>query len=202
MRIPMVRVLAAAALLAGLTACETVDGTVARWKSAFTTQGTPETTGSVMGPAGEVTAAGEPITNGQITVDQSGLTGQPIGADPNDDVELGKRQFREQNYGLAEKYFRRAAEKSPGPLERDLEAWLGLAACYDKLKRFDLADRAYAQAIKIGGPTATILNNQGYSYILRGDYRRARAKLVQAQRLDPENPYIQNNFALLARSAR
>jgi Flp pilus assembly protein TadD len=31
------------------------------------------------------------------------------------------------------------------------------------LRRFDLADRAYGQAIRIVGPTAEILNNQGYS---------------------------------------
>jgi len=90
-----------------------------------------------------------------------------LGSDPNDDLSLGKKQYRANNYGLAEKYFRRAVESHP----RDAEAWLGLAASYDRLRRFDLADRAYAQAIGIVGPTLEILNNQGYSYMLRGDYK-------------------------------
>ena len=95
-----------------------------------------------------------------------------LGSDPNDALSLGKKQYRANNFGLAEKYFRHAAEMHP----RDAEAWLGLAASYDRLRRFDLADRAYAQAIGILGPTTEILNNQGYSYMLRGDYKRARAE--------------------------
>lgn len=192
MRVVGARVYAAIACLALLSGCETLKDRLA---SLHQPTGEPETTGST----GLVAQEAAPLTNGQITVDQSGLTGQPIGADPNDDVELGKRHFREQNYGLAEKHFRRAVERSPGPAERDTEAWLGLAASYDRLKRFELADRAYAQAIKIAGPTAEILNNQGYSYMMRGDYRRARAKLAQAKSRDPENPYIQNNIELLER---
>jgi Flp pilus assembly protein TadD len=121
-----------------------------------------------------------------------------LGSDPNDDLSLGKKQYRANNFGLAEKYFRRAAESHP----RDAEAWLGLAASYDRLRRFDLADRAYNQAIGIAGPTAEILNNQGYSYMLRGDYKRARAKLMDAQRKDPRNKFVANNLQLLEESYR
>ncbi len=83
---------------------------------------------------------------------------QPV--DPSDDLALGKRAFAELNYGLAEQHFRRAVEKSSGNRGRDAEAWLGLAASYDRLRRFDFADRAYKQAIAVWGPTAEILNNQ------------------------------------------
>jgi len=121
-----------------------------------------------------------------------------LGSDPNDALSLGKKQYRANNFGLAEKYFRHAAELHP----RDAEAWLGLAASYDRLRRFDLADRAYAQAIGIVGPNAEILNNQGYSYMLRGDYKRAREKLVAAQRLEPGNKYVANNMQLLHDSYR
>ena len=121
-----------------------------------------------------------------------------LGSDPNDALSLGKKQYRANNFGLAEKYFRHAAELHP----RDAEAWLGLAASYDRLRRFDLADRAYAQAIGIVGPTAEILNNQGYSYMLRGDYKRAHEKLDAAQRRDPGNKYVQNNLQLLENSYR
>jgi hypothetical protein len=102
------------------------------------------------------------------------------GSDPNDALNLGKKQYRANNFGLAEKYFRHAVELHP----RDAEAWLGLAASYDRLRRFDLADRAYGQAVSIVGPTAEILNNQGYSYMLRGDYKRAR----KARRGTPQGP--------------
>jgi Flp pilus assembly protein TadD len=119
-----------------------------------------------------------------------------VGSDPNDNLNLGKRHFRAQDYGLAERYFRRAVELAP----RDSEAWLGLAASYDRLRRFDLADRAYSQLLKILGPTPEVLNNQGYSYMLRGDYRRAHQILVQAAAKAPDNPYVRNNLDLLARS--
>ena len=121
-----------------------------------------------------------------------------LGTDPNDDLSVGKKYFRQGSYGLAERHFRRAAELHP----RDAEVWLGLAASYDRLKRFDLADRAYSQAMRIVGSTPEILNNQGFSYMLRGDYGRARTTLLAAQAKDPANPYIKNNLRMLDESAR
>ena len=81
-----------------------------------------------------------------------------LGNDPNDDLNRGKKYFRAADFGLAERHFRRAVELHP----RDLEAWIGLAASYDRLRRFDLADRAYEQAMKIAGQTPEILNNMGF----------------------------------------
>ena len=75
--------------------------------------------------------------------------------------------------------------------------WIGLAASYDRLRRFDLADRAYGQAIKLVGETVQLLNNQGYSYMLRGDLQRARQKFHKAYELNPGNPTILNNIELL-----
>ena len=121
-----------------------------------------------------------------------------LGGDPGDDLVLGKRHYREKNYGLAEQHFRRAAEKAP----RDGEAWLGLAASYDRLKRYDLADRAYSQALAIFGPRPEVINNIGYSYLLRGDLRKARAKFAEAQSRDPGNPTIANNIALVDEAVR
>jgi tetratricopeptide (TPR) repeat protein len=141
-----------------------------------------DATGSVPEPLG-VPAAAEP-----------GL----LGSNAIDDLAKGKQEYRASNFGMAERYFRRAAETHP----RDAEAWLGLAAAYDRLRRFDLADRAYAQAIGIIGPTSEILNNQGYSYMLRGDFKTARAKLLEAQRKDPRNKYVANNLQLLDDATR
>ena len=81
-------------------------------------------------------------------------------------------------------------------------AWIALAAAYDRLARFDLADRAYKMAIRLAGETTEILNNQGYSYMLRGDLRAARGKFEQALQREPNNPTILNNLQLLNGSYR
>ena len=116
----------------------------------------------------------------------------------SEDVSLGKKYFRAGNFALAERHFRRAVELHP----RDVDSWIGLAASYDRQRRFELADRAYDQATKIAGPTAEILNNRGYSYMLRGDQRRARETLLEAQARDPGNAYVKNNLEMLEASLR
>jgi Flp pilus assembly protein TadD len=121
-------------------------------------------------------------------------TGSVRPRDTAEDVSLGKQEYRASKFDAAAKHFGRAAGRNP----RDSEAWLGLAASYDRLRQFELADSAYDQAIGIEGQTAEILNNQGYSYLLRGDLTRARAKLTAAQRKEPGNKYVANNLALLA----
>jgi Flp pilus assembly protein TadD len=120
--------------------------------------------------------------------------------DPNDDLALGKRLFREDSFGLAATHFRRAIEKGPSTKDKDAEAWLGLAASYDRLHRFDLADRAYGRVTALLGLTPEILNNQGFSYLLRGDYKHARVALDAARVKDPDNIRIRNNLDLLERS--
>jgi len=185
MRSGLARVLLVAIAAVWLAGCNT-DGS---YSNPFETK-TPGADAYASAPAGDADAA--PL--GMPAASEPGL----LGGDPNDDLNLGKKHYRATNYGLAEKYFRRAVENHP----RDAEAWLGLAACYDRLRRFDLADRAYGQAIGIVGPTVEILNNQGYSYMLRGDYKRAREKLTTAQRQDPRNKFVANNLQLLEDSAR
>jgi hypothetical protein len=159
-------------------------------KSSQTAPDASDTTGTVLTQPAEPGPSGEPVA----PLSKPGL----VGDDPNDDVQLGKKYFRANNFGLAEKSFRSAVEKHPN----DAEAWVGLAASYDRLRRFDLADRAYGEAIRLVGPTAEILNNQGFSYMLRGDYTRAHKKLEEAQAKDPSNPYVQANLQLLEQSYR
>jgi Flp pilus assembly protein TadD len=114
---------------------------------------------------------------------------------PSDEpVKLGLEHFKKGNYGLAQRYFRDAVEKAP----EDAEAWIGLAASYDRVRRFDLADQAYAQ----DGETVQILNDRGYSYLLRGDLTKARVKFLKAYQLDPTNPVVINNLQLLNSSYR
>src|SRR5262245_42780802 len=140
----------------------------------------------------------DPATTGSVRPTPRDPPAAAAKASPNDDLSLGKKHFQAGNFTLAERHFRRAVEQHP----RDLESWVGLAASYDRLRRFDMADRAYDQATKIAGPTAELLNNWGYSYMLRGDYPRARQTLLQAQAQDPANPYVRNNLELLEASFR
>jgi Flp pilus assembly protein TadD len=109
---------------------------------------------------------------------------------PNDPLRRGLYHFHRGEFGVAETYFRAVIEKSP----ENVTAWIGLAGSYDNIRRFDLADRAYQQAIRIAGETAQILNNQGYSYMLRGDFRTARARFLKALRRDPNSKTIRNNL--------
>jgi Flp pilus assembly protein TadD len=118
---------------------------------------------------------------------------------PSDEpLKIGLEHFDRGNYGTAERYFRDAVEKAP----RDATAWVGLAAAYDRLARFDLADRAYHTAVGLTGETTQILNNEGYSFMLRGDLPKARSKLLKAYEREPSNPLIINNLKLLDSSQR
>jgi Flp pilus assembly protein TadD len=108
-------------------------------------------------------------------------------------LEAGKSHYREGQFGLAERAFRRAVEQD----KNNVEAWLGVAASCDRLRRFDQAGRAYEVVMRLSGRTPAVLNNLGYHYILRGDLERARSTLLEAKRHDPENQHIRNNLELI-----
>ena len=193
------RVVIALACLVALSGCET-----STKLGDFFHRSDEAPTGSLVEATPLSNPADDPATTGSIGADNLGsdkvaaADAELLGSDPSDDLSLGKKQYRAGNFGLAERYFRRAVESHP----RDAESWVGLAAACDRLRRFDLADRAYAQATAIIGPTAEVLNNRGYSYMLRGDYPRARTTLLAAAAKDPRNPYIKNNLELLDKSFR
>lgn len=114
---------------------------------------------------------------------------------PQDEpVALGKIHYAAGDYGLAERHFREAVERNA----RSGEAWLGLAAAYDRLARYDLAERAYGHLLAIEGRSLAVLNNLGYHHLLRGNLGQARSYLLEAERQDPGNPLIQGNLHLLA----
>jgi Flp pilus assembly protein TadD len=137
---------------------------------------------------GDTSAAAE--TTGSVTPPAKSAAH----AEPLDDLQLGKKYFASHNYDLAVQSFRSAVEKHPG----EAAGWIGLATSYDRLHRFELADEAYRKAIGIAGETAEILNDQGYSLMLRGDYARAQMKFEAAEAKDPANPYVQDNMRLLS----
>lgn len=196
----------ATACLVWLTACETST----KLTGLFGQSSEPAATASIDNPAasaepattGSTEPGGVAAVGGAVVVEPdpvlNAASPKLLGKDPHDDLNLGKKYFGTANFGLAEKHFRRAVERHP----RDAEAWVGLAASYDRLKRFELADRAYSQAAGIVGNTPELMNNRGFSYILRGDYRRARRTLEAAHAKAPDNPYIKNNLELLEKAQR
>jgi Flp pilus assembly protein TadD len=108
-------------------------------------------------------------------------------------LKVAKLQFSEGNYGHAARYYERAVEVSPN----NAEAWLGLAASYDRVRRFDLADRAYREVGRLIGDRIEYYNNVGYSHLLRGDPAKARVNFLRAYELDPTNATVNNNLELL-----
>jgi Flp pilus assembly protein TadD len=120
------------------------------------------------------------------------IDSEPVVSASNELNQLGKQELASGNFGLAERHFRKAVEANGD----DSASWIGLAAAYDNLGRFELADRAYEQAIALEGETLPILNNRGYSYYLRGDRTRALATFRRAQALFPGSPFVLNNISL------
>jgi Flp pilus assembly protein TadD len=112
------------------------------------------------------------------------------------DLEAGKRQFEDGNYGLAEKHFRKAVELRA----TNAEAWMGLAAAYDQLGRFDFADRAYEQLLDLAGRRPQIVNNIGYSHYLRGDRKEAKKLLLEARQGMTDTTVVDANLELLKKS--
>lgn len=133
-------------------------------------------------------------TAGIDTTETTAIAAQP--ATPGAaDLAAGKAQFRQANYGLAEQHFRKAIELDA----YSAEAWMGLAASYDQLGRFDFADRAYDQLLKVAGRKPEIVNNMGYSQYLRGDLKKARKLLDEARRGLADTTLVDANLKLVAK---
>jgi Flp pilus assembly protein TadD len=108
-------------------------------------------------------------------------------------LKVAKTQFASGNFGHAARYYERAVELE----SNNAEAWLGLAASYDRVNRFDLADRAYREAGRLVGHRAEYYNNLGYSYLLRGDAVKAQVNFMTAHELDPASITVNNNLGML-----
>ena len=127
-------------------------------------------------------------------VDNTKTTSISVKAKTATETLRGKEQFQDANYGLAERHFRRAVEIRAD----DTEAWMGLAASYDELGRFDFADRAYEALLKVAGRKPQIVSNLGYSKLLRGDKKEAKKLFNEAAAAMPGNARIQANLKLLS----
>jgi len=113
-------------------------------------------------------------------------------------LDEARSHFRENNFGYSAAYYKRAMELSP----KTKEAYVGLAASYDRLGRYDLSDRVYSALHKLSGESVQYYNNLGYSYMLRGNLPAAAKAFRRAKALDPDNEIVDNNLMLLSKATR
>lgn len=79
-------------------------------------------------------------------------------------------------------------------------AWNGRGVAADFLRDWETSDIAYARAASIAPDRAEVLNNFGWSMLVRGQWIRALEKLEQAASIDPKSERIAHNLEL-ARTA-
>ena len=91
----------------------------------------------------------------------------------------------------------KAATASPGASWR---AWNARGALADLRRDWNDADLAYAQALNLAADRPEVLNNRGWSLMLRGDWPQALALLERAAAVDSKSTRIANNLEL-ARAA-
>src|SRR5258708_6372332 len=108
--------------------------------------------------------------------------------------QKGKARFAAGQFGLAANEFQTALVLKPD----SVEILNALGATYDRLARFDLADRYYKDALALDPKDPQTLNNLAYSLMLRGDPQHAIPLLSVAQSAAPD-PMIAANLALAKR---
>jgi Flp pilus assembly protein TadD len=100
-------------------------------------------------------------------------------------IEIGDRK-------LASELIGRAVE-SPAATWR---AWNARGALADYDGDWPQADAAYAKAVALAPDRGEVVNNRGWSLILRGDWANAVSLFERASRADPKNERIANNLQL------
>jgi Flp pilus assembly protein TadD len=76
------------------------------------------------------------------------------------------------------------------------ESWNAMGVLCDREGDWDGADAAYATADELNPDQPEVLNNHGWSLILRGEWPAAVLVLQKANRLDPKSARIANNLEL------
>lgn len=116
--------------------------------------------------------------------------------------DSGKKAFAAGDYAKAASDFATAVRLA----EYDVAALNGLAASYDQLGRFDLADRLYEQSLMLRPGDPDSLNNLGYSLLLRGHASEAAFILERALEAAPNDRIVSGNLcrakSLMARPQR
>ncbi len=109
-----------------------------------------------------------------------------------DPVENGRALLVTGQYGLAIDVLSRALHEDP----KNPRTLTLLAEAYDRLHRYDLADRYHEEALLIDPNFVAALNNWGYSFLVRGDKARAVGLLERAIAVKKGHPVITANLQL------
>lgn len=116
----------------------------------------------------------------------------------NSIYQRGKWHFQQGQYGLALDAFTMSLQMNPGAV-REMNA---IAACYDRMQRFDLADQFYRQALATDPTSVITLNNFGYSHLMRGEQTSdpeqvnlAWTYFEKARKADGTNPVVAANLS-------
>jgi hypothetical protein len=135
------------------------------------------------------------------TVSNSTVALSPAVAQPELEDSMyqrGKRNFQQGQYGLALAAFTTSLQMNPGAI-REMNA---IAACYDRMQRFDLADQYYQQALSVDPNSAVTLNNLGYSHLMRGEQASSLEEVSlawsyfdKARAIDGSNPVVTANLS-------
>lgn len=75
-------------------------------------------------------------------------------------------------------------------------AWNARGVLADLKRDWLSADEAYAKALSLAGESSEVLNNVGYSRLLRGEWSNAVVYFERAHALDPTSTRIANNLEL------
>jgi len=79
-------------------------------------------------------------------------------------------------------------------------AWNARGVAADRSRAWDVADKSYAKALVLAPRRAEIVNNLGWSLLVRGRWSEAVKQLERASALDPKSQRIADNLDL-ARAA-
>jgi tetratricopeptide (TPR) repeat protein len=93
-----------------------------------------------------------------LAADGRGLPAQDTTAEAT--VQRARQAYREAKWGPASSLFKEAANATP----ENVEAWLFLASCYDKLGQPDQASKAFKQAIKANPNLVIVHIHTGVDY--------------------------------------
>ncbi|HET6618386.1 MAG TPA: tetratricopeptide repeat protein [Dongiaceae bacterium] len=112
--------------------------------------------------------------------------------DIEDPVANGRALLVTGQYGLAIDALSGVLHDDP----RNVRALNLIAEAYDRLHRYDLADRYHGEALEADPNSVAALNNWGFSYLVRGDKTRAIGLLQRAVAIKGDQPVVLANLRL------
>jgi Flp pilus assembly protein TadD len=87
-------------------------------------------------------------------------------------------------------------KKTVAEFPKSWRAWNALGGAYDDQRKWAEADDAYAHALSASDAPAMVINNRGYSYLLRNRLDEATADFVEALRQRPDLEVARTNLRL------